>query len=81
MSPVDTIARAEISQLKVQLHQITTALRMSINAFDVAGKSIERVIDTLAAPPHRLEPDRAREEIDFLRQARAEMLAMRNLLN
>jgi hypothetical protein len=80
MKPVDAVARAEISRLKVQLHQMTTALQMSINAFDVAFKATERVIEALSTAPHQLTPQLGKREIREIRNARGQVLNMRTLL-
>ena len=80
MKPVDAVARAELSRVKVQLHQMTAALLMSVNALDVAFKSVERVLEALSKEPHRLAPDQGKAEIQELRQARAQVLQMRTTL-
>lgn len=80
MKNVDVVARAEISRLKVQIHQLKTALFMSVNALDVTFKSTERLIERLSNPPHQISPPEGKEEIEAVRQARAQILNMRNLV-
>jgi hypothetical protein len=80
MHSVDIVARAEMAQIKVRLHQMTTALQMSVNALDMALKASERIVETLSREPHRLAAEHGREEIDVLRQARTQILNMRMLL-
>ena len=80
MQNVDVVARAEMSRLKVQIHQLKTALTMSVNALDVAFKSTERLIEQLSSPPHQVAPQQGKEEIEVIRQARAQVLNMRPLL-
>ena len=79
MQPVDLVARAEIAQLKVRLHQMTTALFMAINALDMALKASERVAETVSREAERPGAERG-ETVDVLRQARAQILNMRLLL-
>ena len=80
MQSVDMVARAEMAQVKVRLHQMTTALFMGINALDMALKASERLVDALAQEPQRLEAQQARDAADVMRQARAQILNMRTLL-
>jgi len=80
MKSVDVVARAEIANVKVRLHQMTTALRMAIDALDMAMKANERLVDRLSREPHRLDTEYGREEIDVLRHARGQILNMRLLL-
>ena len=79
MQSVDLVARAEISQLKVRLHQMTTALFMAINALDMALKASERVAAAVSREPER-PGAQGGEAVDVLRQARAQILNMRTLL-
>jgi hypothetical protein len=78
MQPVDLVARAEIAQLKVRLHQMTTALFMAINALDMALKASERMAAAVSREPDR--PGAQGGDADVLRQARAQILNMRMLL-
>lgn len=80
MANIDVVARAEMSRLKVEIHRLKTALTMSINALDVAFKSTERVLERLSNPPHRMSAQQGKEEIEALRQARAQILDMRGLV-
>jgi len=80
MTNIDVVARAEMSRLKVQIHQLKTALSMTVNALDVAFKSTERIIERLADRPHQISPQQGKEEIEAVRQARAQILNMRGLL-
>jgi hypothetical protein len=80
MKNIDVVARAEMSRLKVEIHRLKTALRMSVNALDVAFKSTERVIECLSRPPHQIKAPQGKEEIEAVRRARGEILNMRNLL-
>jgi hypothetical protein len=79
MQPVDLVARAEIAQLKVRLHQMTTALFMAVDALDMALKASERVASMVSPAPE--EPGGGGgESAAALRQARAQILNMRLLL-
>lgn len=80
MKNIDVVARAEMSRLKVEIHRLKTALFMSVGALDVAFKSTERVIERLSSPPHQISPEQGKEEVEAVRQARAQILNMRNLL-
>lgn len=80
MNPIDTVARAELSRIKVQLHQMTTAMFASIDALDRAFKSVENILGSLEHPPNQIDAAEAGEEIERIRRARAQILNTRTLL-
>lgn len=80
MTAIDTVARADIAQAFVQLHQLTTALLQTVAALDNAFQALERVLPLISEEPG-LTPDRAEEERQVIMQARAEILNTRLYLH
>ena len=80
MTAVDTVVRAELAATKNQIHQMTTALLMNVAALDVALRTVEEVLEGLSGESPSLEPDRAREAIRTLRDARGKILESRHHL-
>ena len=74
MPAVDTIARAELAQAKVQIHRMTTALHQGIDALDRAFEQIERIAGKLSDTAGNAS---IADELEALRGARAGILNMR----
>jgi hypothetical protein len=80
MSAVDTVARAEIAQTKVQLHQMTTALLKTAAALDNAFQAIERILPLLTEGGG-LSAEQAEAERRLLQSVRGEILGTRLYLH
>jgi len=76
MPNVDTVARADLAQTKVQLHQMTTALLQTVAALDISLQALERVLPVLAGHGG-LSSEQAEAERFTLEQARNQILNSR----
>lgn len=78
MSDVDQVARAEMAQIKVQLHQFLRAANDQVDGLDRALKTLESVIERMHEGPP--DADTMRRHVQSLRDARGKILATRQHL-